>query len=547
MEESCAKITLAARRQSSKVIYYRRMSEVPVPPSRRRHPTGRSLTDGAYALVVLLLAVGVGVGLLVAHQQYPDRSGPLLPVAAAIPRTGIPSESFQPNPASDSGPAPTESAEPPLVAPAPTPEPPLTPTPWPSPVTGRVLDDRRHPLAGASVVADDREVQTGATGTFSLDQVSAGTPLIIKLPGYVKKVIPPPAEPTTEPIETVLEPQVIKGVYLTYYGASDRRIRGRVLDLVERTELNAVVIDVKGDRGWILYPTEVPLAIAAGAQGPATMREFDTLMTTLKARGIYTIARIVTFKDQILANYRPDLAVIDTRTGKPWVDRERLAWLDPFQEEAWDYNIALAREAVRRGFDEVQFDYVRFPTDGKLSAARYAKPNSRETRLPAIVGFLSRARRELGAMGAFVAADIFGYTAFNESDTDIGQRIEDLAPHLDYICPMVYPSGYHLGIPGYRNPVQHPYEVVRESVRLIRKRSTPSPGRIRPWLQDFRDYAFGRRIFGASEIQAQIRGADEGGATGWMLWNPRNTYTGGALRPEAGVAAATAPPTSAQD
>jgi hypothetical protein len=266
------------------------------------------------------------------------------------------------------------------------------------------------------------------------------------------------------------------------------------------------------------------------------MRDFDTLMADFKARGVYTIARIVTFKDNILATYRPDLAIIDTRSGKPWVDRERLAWVDPFQEETWDYNIAIAREAARRGFDEVQFDYVRFPTDGKLAAARYSKPNTSQTRLPAIASFLSRVRKELGPTGVFVGADIFGYTAFNQSDTDIGQRVEELAPHLDYICPMVYPSGYHLGIPGYRNPVQHPYEVVRESVRLIRQRSTGNVARIRPWLQDFRDYAFGRRIFGVSEIQAQIRGAADAGGTGWMLWNPRNVYTADALHPVPAVA-----------
>jgi hypothetical protein len=257
----------------------------------------------------------------------------------------------------------------------------------------------------------------------------------------------------------------------------------------------------------------------------------------LKARGIYTIARIVTFKDNILANARPELAVIDTRTGKPWIDNEKLAWVDPFREEVRSYNIAIAREAVRRGFDEIQFDYVRFPSDGRLGTTRYAKPNTRETRLPAIVGFLERARRELGSLGAFVAADIFGYTAFNENDTDIGQRIEELAPHLDYVSPMLYPSGYHRGIPGYRNPVEHPYQVVFESVRLIRKRSALTRMRVRPWLQDFRDYAFDRRPFGVAELRAQMKGADDAGAAGWMLWNPRNDYTGAALRPKGPLAA----------
>src|SRR5207253_9412288 len=142
----------------------------------------------------------------------------------------------------------------------------------------------------------------------------------------------------------------------------------------------AVVIDVKGDRGWISYPTRVEQALAAGAQGPATLRDFDAMMADLKARGVYTVARIVTFKDNILATARPDLAILDTRTGKPWIDRENLAWVDPFREEVWAYNIAIAREAVRRGFDEVQFDYVRFPTDAKLGAAKYDRRNHRETR-----------------------------------------------------------------------------------------------------------------------------------------------------------------------
>ena len=164
----------------------------------------------------------------------------------------------------------------------------------------------------------------------------------------------------------------------------------------------------------------------------------------------------MTFKDNVLANARPDLAIIDTRTGEPWIDNEKLAWVDPFREEVWDYNIAIAREAAARGFDEIQFDYVRFPTDGKLGAAKYAQPNNKDTRLPGDRRLPRQGAPRAGPAGVFVAADVFGYTAFNENDTDIGQRIEELAPHLDYICPMVYPSGYHLGIPGFRNPVTVP-------------------------------------------------------------------------------------------
>ena len=284
----------------------------------------------------------------------------------------------------------------------------------------------------------------------------------------------------------------------------------------------------------------MPLALEAGGQGPVIIKDFEGFIAALKGRGIYTVARIVTFKDTVLAQHRPDLAIIDTRTGKPWIDNEKLAWVDPFREEVWDYDIAIAKEAVAKGFDEIQFDYVRFPTDGKLSAARYSRPNNSQTRLPTIAGFLAKARRELGPTGAFLGADVFGYIAFNDNDTDVGQRVEELSMHLDYICPMVYPSGYHLGIPGVRNPVAQPYEIVKESVRLTRKRAA-STVVVRPWLQDFRDYAFDKRIFGVSEITAQLRGAKDGGAVGYMLWNAKNDYTGAALPPKTTAAARATP------
>jgi hypothetical protein len=480
------------------------MPELPSPGRRR------VLLRGGLVLSIVVIG-GAGAWALLSPASI--RAKTLTPQPSASTPTAVPSAS-----------------EPPAAEPARVPEPPAPPVasparPWPDTVNGRVLDPKRQPVVNASVVANGRELRTDADGRFTLDRPGTA-PIMVKVPGHLKVTL----EPTDAPLEVVLKPQVIKGAYLTYYGFVDRGIRGRVVELIERTELNAVVIDVKGDRGWIVYPTEVPLALAAGAQGPATKKDFDAVMADLKARGVYTIARVVTFKDNVLATHRPDLAVIDTRTGKPWVDREKLAWVDPFREEVWNYNIAIAKEAVRKGFDEVQFDYVRFPTDGKLAAARYSKTVNKDTRLPTIAAFLQKARKEIGPLGAFVSADIFGYTAFNDNDTDIGQRVEELAPHVDYLSPMVYPSGYHLGIPGFRNPVSHPYEVVFESVRLIRKRSNGHPVQVRPWLQDFRDYAFGRKIFGPTEIRAQIKGSDDGGGAGWLLWNPRNSYTADALR-----------------
>src|SRR5499426_361178 len=447
--------------------------------SKRR----RDFLDGSYTVGLLTVAILSGYLLLSPAVETARATTVARPVPVPTP-----------GPVSDYVGRPIERApEPPKVT-------------WPKTISGQILDANRSPFEGVSVVIGGVEHLTNAEGRFTIEGHPADAPMV------------------------VMQPQMIKAAYLTYFGIGDRGIRGRVLDLAARTELNAVVIDVKGDRGWIVYKTEVPQALAVGAQGPGTLKNFDDLMADLKSRGIYTIARIVTFKDNILATGRPDLAITDTRTGKPWIDRENLAWVDPLREEVWKYNVAIAREAASKGFDEIQFDYVRFPTDGKLGAAKYSGPVNKDTRLPAIAGFLGRARRELGPLGVYVAADVFGYTAFNDNDTDIGQRIEELAPHLDYFCPMVYPSGYHVGIPGYRNPVQHPYEIVHESVRLIRQRSATQKVRVRPWLQDFKDYAFDKRIFGVTEIRAQIKGADDAGAVGWMLWNPRNDYTAGALR-----------------
>jgi hypothetical protein len=331
------------------------------------------------------------------------------------------------------------------------------------------------------------------------------------------------------PLPALDRHETIRAVYLSYFGVGDRAIRERVLRLIDETELNAVVVDVKGDRGLIPYETDVALAREAGAMGPVRYRGFDGLVAQLKRKSVYTIARVVVFKDDVLARHRPDWAVLDTRTGRPWVDSERLAWIDPFRTDAWEYAVAVAGEAARKGFHEIQFDYLRFPADGELHAARYSRPLAPESRTRAIAGFLARARQALEGTGAALAIDVFGYAAFNRTDSEIGQLVEELAPLVDYLCPMAYPSAYHRGIPGYANPVAHPYEVVFETVRRVRERTAHARARVRPWIQDFRDYAFDRRAFGVQQVRAQMRGALESGAGGWMLWNPRNEYTEAAL------------------
>lgn len=330
----------------------------------------------------------------------------------------------------------------------------------------------------------------------------------------------------TAPLEIKLVPFTPKALYLSFYGIGDKTLRESALKLIQETELNALVIDVKGDRGMISYKSTIPLASEVGAQKIITVKDMSDLIKSLKEKGIYTIARIVVFKDNLLALKRPDLA-LKTQSGEIWRDREDLAWVDPFKKEVWDYNINIAVEIAQYGFDEIQFDYVRFPDP---SSFQFSMPNTMENRVKAISGFLREAKKRLLPYNVFLSADIFGYVCWNLNDTYIGQTLEELAPHLDYLSPILYPSGFQYGIPGYRVPVTNPYEIVYLALKRAQERTNLPSLRFRPWLQAFRDYAFDGRNFEEKEIRDQINAAEKFGSHGWMLWNPRNIYSGDGLK-----------------
>ncbi len=390
---------------------------------------------------------------------------------------------------------------------------------------GKVVDFfTKKPVTGAFITVNQYGVLTGQNGSFA---VNIGlNKLAVRAPGYrrVDQIIHAPLNSISHEIKLI--PFTPKGLYLSFYGIGDRGLRGSAINLIQETELNTLVIDVKGDKGMIPYKSSIPLAAEVGAQRITTVREMADLMRSLKEKGIYTIARIVVFKDNLLALARPDWAV-KTQNGEIWRDRENLLWVDPFNREVWDYNINIAIEAAKYGFDEIQFDYVRFPDTLGL---RFSMPNTEENRVKAITGFLMEARRRLIPHNVFLSADIFGYVCWNRNDTDIGQRLEDLAPHLDYICPMLYPSGFQYGIPGYRNPVANAYEIIYLSLKRAQERTGLPSYRFRPWLQAFRDYAFDRRYFNEKEIMGEVKAAEGFGSHGWMLWNPRNNYSSAGLK-----------------
>jgi hypothetical protein len=375
-----------------------------------------------------------------------------------------------------------------------------------------------EPIAGAAVTLQGRVVATDATGAFRIE--GEGPSLLrARAIGHGRADVVVPQE-AGDPVTVALPELRPKALYLSIFGIGDARLRSAALALADATEVNALVIDLKSDYGKIPYASSIPLARESGALSTRTIRDEEALVASLHARGIYVIARIVAFKDRLAAAARPDLAV-KTRDGTLWTDRENSAWLDPLQEEARRYVVDVAVEAARTGVDEIQFDYVRFPDAVGL---RFAGASTQASRIAAIGGFLEEARQRLVPYNVFLSADVFGYVCWNPDDTMIGQRIEDLAPLVDYVSPMLYPSSFQFGIPGYRQPVAHPYEIVRRSLERARARTGSSPLRWRPWLQAFRDYAFDRRAFDGAAIRAQIRAAEEFGASGWMLWSPANVY-----------------------
>ncbi|HEY3698500.1 MAG TPA: putative glycoside hydrolase [Spongiibacteraceae bacterium] len=374
----------------------------------------------------------------------------------------------------------------------------------------------KTPIEGAFVTLGNSSVRTDKNGEFHIE--GDGAELRARAYGHMRAAQTIAA--AGGPIKLELQPFTPKGIYLSSYGISSLKLRNAALDLVRDTQINTFVIDIKTDTAMVTYKTAVPLAGEIGAQKLVLKKDLPELITKLHEQGIYTIGRIVTFKDTLLAQAHPELA-IKTSSGQPFKDREGLGWVDPFKQEVWDYNIALAEEAAKMGFDEVQFDYVRFPDKRGLV---FSKPNNEENRVAAINGLLTAARKKLEPYNVFLAADIFGYVAWNLDDTEIGQRIVDVMQHVDYASPMLYPSGFQFGIPGYRNPVENSHEIIYRSLERARIRANVAAVRFRPWLQAFKDYAFDRRHFGQDEIQQQISAAERFGSNGWLLWNPRNVY-----------------------
>lgn len=335
-------------------------------------------------------------------------------------------------------------------------------------------------------------------------------------------------------------PKAVRAVYMTSWVAGTKSLRGHIVSLIDATELNAVVIDIKDYSGHIAFPVDDPTVSKYGASEKRfpDVREF---VGELHKKGVYVIGRITVFQDPFLAKARPDLAVKkESDTSTLWKDYKGLSYIDPGAEEGWKYIAALARASYALGFDELNFDYIRFPSDGNMRDIYFPWSETRMSGdaslgkaavLRDFFRFLRESLSDIHDQGAALSADLFGMTTTNTDDLNIGQILEYAEPSFDFIAPMVYPSHYPPGFHGFSNPNNNAYEVVKYSMdsavtRLIAASSTPD--KLRPWLQDF-DYG---GTYDAAKVRAQIQATYDAGLSSWMLWDPSNKYTREALLPQ---------------
>lgn len=355
----------------------------------------------------------------------------------------------------------------------------------------------------------------------------------------------PPSPQATAPDMTSqrpLPPPAVRAIYLTSWSAATPGRMNRAIDLIKKTELNGIVVDVKDYTGKVLFKTSSPLIKHLGSQEPR-LGDLGQLVLRLHQEGIYVIARIAVFQDQHLIKIRPDLAVRDS-AGRVWRDRKGLGWVDPASPEVWAYTVEIAREAAKAGVDELNFDYIRFPSDGALAEMRFPVfDERRETKRQVIRQFFAFLAAELRPTGRHLSADLFGLATVKRDDLGIGQVIEDAFLYFDFISPMVYPSHFARGFLRYGNPAAYPYEVVAysleravmrqeqflDSIAGLTEAVVPEqlPDRalrianIRPWLQAFDLGA----PYPPAVIRREIRAVYDAGLThGWYLWNPSNRY-----------------------
>jgi hypothetical protein len=371
---------------------------------------------------------------------------------------------------------------------------------------GSVVDQAGEPVPRALVSVGDAGTISAPDGWFDLQVPNVG-PVVVDKPGWLGRQVEWDGSPRL--VEVAIEPRRIRGLRVAADAAGDDEAFAAILRLADDTAVNALVFDTKQEGGRVLYDTEVARAHEWGA----VVSAYDPAerIEQAKAAGLYVITRIVTFEDWFWAKGRPE-------------DALEPPWIDPTNRAGWEYPLGLAEEACRLGFDEIQFDYVRFPSGDTVRVSGQMEMSQAE-RVGAIEGFLEEGRTRLHELGCAVSADVFGIVVAVENDQGIGQRPEELTRHLDAFSPMVYPSHYSDGWLGLAEPNDHPYDVTSHAIEDGLRRIDPGVV-LRPWLQAF--------WWTDEQIRRSIQAAEDHDV-GWILWNAVSNFSRSSIPTDADV------------
>ena len=307
-----------------------------------------------------------------------------------------------------------------------------------------------------------------------------------------------------------LKPEKVTGVYFPSNCLCGRSFDG-IVHYMEAAGLNMAVLHAKDPQGRLFWKSGNSTAVNMGA--PTHNAPIEKAVQILRQKDIWTVAKLDVFQDSLLVTNHPEMGVVDSKTGELWADRKGLHWANPYDRRVWEYTIDLCLELIEIGIDEIQFDYVRFPSDGDLSAIEYPIILEDTSYAECIGRFLAYANSQLKPLGKTISVDIFGLTAWKAEDFGVGQVLEEIAPYVDVLCPMLYPSHFPENFLSLKNPGQYPYKIMKLSLEEMKKRTNKE---IRPWIQGF--------WYTPEEINAQLQGANESGIQNWTVWNPTGRY-----------------------
>lgn len=392
-----------------------------------------------------------------------------------------------------------------------------------------VSSQKEHVVGGVFLIASIALFYAGATSVIlSFSHHSSVKNLLLSANATSTEVFETiPDVEMFPPVTHVQTPVAVKAAYMSACVASTPSLRDRVINLINTTEINSLVLDIKDSSGVISYKTDNPSLQTSLGEGCRISR-LRELISTLHKNNVYVIGRIAVFQDAFRAEQQPDIAVKSKTTGLLWKDNGGKTWIDPSSTDMWEYTVALAKDAHSQGFDEINFDYIRFPSDGKLQDMVFPISGTVQKKV-VTKSFFEYLSNEMRTEGITTSADVFGMTTTSGDDLNIGQELTVVLQNFDYVAPMVYPSHYPKGFGGWANPNAHPYDVIYFVMKAGADRAIEegtSPLKLRPWLQDF---SLGAPTYGKKEVEDQIRATYDAGLTSWMLWDPSNKYAGGAL------------------